>query len=836
MPELVRRPGPGARLARLWQLAIVMALALAFALPTLSIDSAKIADAQDTPSTDAGPRWNADAADYDPTTTPSNLQELQQLEQIVIDAVEAVRPAVVGLLIEGQAGGSGAFVSADGWIAGCRHVNGEPNRNCKVFLADGTTVDGVTMGQNAQLDLALVKADLGDRTVPYVSFGSAADVKVGEWLLSMGHPMGREAGRGPVVRLGRVFSNGQMISLDAPLISGDSGGPTFTLTGKIVGINNSIMPNDHRRNNLARSDFLRDNYEAMKDPSFTPGGDSTDTMPLGQYERLLTEAAVLLDQGKWHDADDKILEALALNPDDPQGYYMHARLHGLRSASDEAEDNDVAMVYDQLGKAVDRGFGNIGQLERDRAFMHLHDNDAWAKLIKKIEDSGNAPPRQRAFLGVNIQEQVGEVVITAITPGSAAEHAGLLAGDVFVKFAGRDISTTADLRDAVLSLTPGEEAIVVVRRNDEEMQFIVLLGARADDPTVPDNPGGGEMLEGRMWKDGEVMRSLTSAVATPLSKAVVRVRAGNRIVALGTIVRSDGYILTKLSEVKDSNNVRVQLPNGRLVAAQIVNEDETLDLALLKVAARQLDVVKFAKTESEHTIGQFVLSVNHQERALSWGVISLESYVTRSEADRPFLGVGVGDPVTTEDLEGTGHAAGCRFGEITPGSGAEAAGLEAGDICVAIDGEPTPEFQVLAEIIGRHAPGDEIKMTIVRGGEVLDLTATLGRRGQPAQPEQPNNPFPFPLPGLNGGVEGPVSSVRSGFGSVIQHDGNVQPDSVGGPLVTLNGDVVGLNIARGDRTKTYAIPGAALVELVPTMIKTARKVTGPDEDDEEEDF
>jgi membrane-associated protease RseP (regulator of RpoE activity) len=67
-----------------------------------------------------------------------------------------------------------------------------------------------------------------------------------------------------------------------------------------------------------------------------------------------------------------------------------------------------------------------------------------------------------------------------------------------------------------------------------------------------------------------------------------------------------------------------------------------------------------------------------------------------------------------------------RVSEVTAGSPAEEAGLEVGDLIIAVDGEPLDGAEGLAAAIAAYAPGDEIELTIQRDGEESTLTLTLG--------------------------------------------------------------------------------------------------------------
>jgi S1-C subfamily serine protease len=63
---------------------------------------------------------------------------------------------------------------------------------------------------------------------------------------------------------------------------------------------------------------------------------------------------------------------------------------------------------------------------------------------------------------------------------------------------------------------------------------------------------------------------------------------------------------------------------------------------------------------------------------------------------------------------------------IVAGSPAEKSGLQAGDIITKVNGDSTSKDQSLTTLLNKHQPGDSVKLTVVRGGKTLTITATLG--------------------------------------------------------------------------------------------------------------
>src|SRR5437764_8264622 len=110
--------------------------------------------------------------------------------------------ATVGLRV-GNAQGSGVIINREGYILTAGHVSGATDRDAIIILPDGRRLRGRTLGANNGIDSGMVliteKADF-----PFVSMAKSADLKKGDWCLSLGHPGGYKPGRPPVVRVGRL--------------------------------------------------------------------------------------------------------------------------------------------------------------------------------------------------------------------------------------------------------------------------------------------------------------------------------------------------------------------------------------------------------------------------------------------------------------------------------------------------------------------------------------------------------------------------------------------------------------------------------------------------------
>ena len=71
---------------------------------------------------------------------------------------------------------------------------------------------------------------------------------------------------------------------------------------------------------------------------------------------------------------------------------------------------------------------------------------------------------------------------------------------------------------------------------------------------------------------------------------------------------------------------------------------------------------------------------------------------------------------------------GVRVQQVMPGSGAEKAGLVAGDVIITVDDGDVTDLRSFSNLLKNHVPGDSVAVTVVRGGEEITLQAVLGAR------------------------------------------------------------------------------------------------------------
>ena len=300
-----------------------------------------------------------------------------------------------------------------------------------------------------------------------------------------------------------------------------------------------------------------------------------------------------------------------------------------------------------------------------------------------------------------------------------------------------------------------------------------------------------------------VLNGLCAPVASA-SASTVTVFSKDRQAALGAIISADGMILTKLSEVENRPGLRVERADGHSYPAKILKQNEENDLVILKIKAKNLPVISWS--DAKPKLGGFLLTVAPARKPLAIGSYSVRPRSTR-EGEQAFLGV---QPIVALN--------GVRVTDIQPGSASYNAGLRDNDVLLKLSGKATVDVASLVKVIREHRPGDQVEIVFQRNGIEQTTKATLAGRGLAGE-----RAARFKMMNRLGAVP----SRRDGnFPSVFQHDTPLFPEQCGGPMVDLDGQVVGLNIARRGRAASFALPATYVKTLIDEMLRedVARRV------------
>ena len=144
---------------------------------------------------------------------------------------------------EALSAGSGFFVSRDGYVVTNNHVV-ENAEDITVIMKDERELKAKVVGRDEGTDLAVLKVQTGG-DFPFVDFENSGKPRVGDWVMTVGNPfgLGGTATAGIVSAYGRDIGEQfvDYIQIDAPINRGNSGGPTFDVYGRVIGVNTAIF-------------------------------------------------------------------------------------------------------------------------------------------------------------------------------------------------------------------------------------------------------------------------------------------------------------------------------------------------------------------------------------------------------------------------------------------------------------------------------------------------------------------------------------------------------------------------------------------------------------------
>ncbi|MGE9269533.1 MAG: PDZ domain-containing protein [Verrucomicrobiales bacterium] len=275
-------------------------------------------------------------------------------------------------------------------------------------------------------------------------------------------------------------------------------------------------------------------------------------------------------------------------------------------------------------------------------------------------------------------------------------------------------------------------------------------------------------------------------------------KRGRDEMIFGTVVSSDGYLLTKASELGSLDGVTVIVDRETYENPELVSEDPVWDVALVKIAARDLVPVNLlAGGEPEQ--GTWLVAngaTTRRARRVQVGVLAANTREVRV-AGGTVLGVSLYGDEERVAIE-----------SVAKGGGAEVGGAQPGDVILALDGKGVENKEELLEILAEEQVGHVVTLEVLRGDDRLELKIKLAGRSEIYGQSLSRNDA----------MSGDFSERRTGFPRVMQHDIIGNSRWMGGPVFDLEGRCVGMNIARFSRCETYAIPAAEMSQLIRELL------------------
>ncbi len=383
-----------------------------------------------------------------------------------------------------QALGSGFVISEDGYIVTNNHVIAEADE-IEIEFFSGEVLPAKLIGRDPKVDIALLKVE-SDKPLPFVSFGDSDIMRVGDWVMAMGNPLGQgfSVSAGIISARNRELSGtyDDYLQTDAAINRGNSGGTLFNMDGEVIGVNTAIL---------------------------SPNGGSIGigfSMASNVVTRVVDQLKEFGETRRgWlgvriQDVTDDVAEALGLDKaagalvtDVPEGPAAEA---GIKSG-------DVITAFDGVPvpntRALVRQVGNT-QVGKEVRVVVLRDGKTQTLKItlgRRETAEGDVPasentapqaPVEKGVLGLivtsmtdELRQQLGlpedaeGLVVKDVDEASQAFEKGLRAGDVITEAGQQKVATVADLEARIADAKEaGRKSLLLLVRRAGEPRFVAL--------------------------------------------------------------------------------------------------------------------------------------------------------------------------------------------------------------------------------------------------------------------------------------------------------------------------------------------------------------------------
>ncbi|MCI2397930.1 Do family serine endopeptidase [Aliiroseovarius subalbicans] len=384
-----------------------------------------------------------------------------------------------------QALGSGFVVSEDGFIVTNNHVI-EGADEILIEFFDGGELVAKVIGTDPNTDIALLKVE-SDTPLEYVPFGDSDVMRVGDWVMAMGNPLGQgfSVSAGIISARNRELSGtyDDYIQTDAAINRGNSGGPLFNMDAQVIGVNTAIL---------------------------SPNGGSIGigfAMSSAVVERVIDQ---LKEYGEtrrgWlgvriQDVTDDVAEAMGLDStagalvtDVPEGPAMEAGVEAgdVILSFDGVDVIDTRDLVRQVGnapvgKAVRLVVLRDGQTQTLKVTLGRRE-DAVAATGGDVPQEQPEAPMQKTLLGMDLVElddalrsELGlppgteGLVVRELAEDTEAFEKGLRAGDVITEAGQEAVTSIADLERRIQAARDGgRKSILLLVRRAGEPRFVAL--------------------------------------------------------------------------------------------------------------------------------------------------------------------------------------------------------------------------------------------------------------------------------------------------------------------------------------------------------------------------
>ncbi len=379
---------------------------------------------------------------------------------------------------------SGFVFDRSGYVMTNNHVVRDAEE-IKLQFMDGSEYGAEVVGIDPSTDVAVLRI-LGKGDFPTAELGDSDSIRVGDWAIAVGNPFGYLGGSvtvGVISALGRkdldimggapAYQN--FIQTDASINFGNSGGPLVNIHGEVIGINTAVNPSGQ-----GISFAIPMNLALRIARQLIDNGKVTRAY-LGIYPQQLTAD---LAEGKGIEVSDGILVGQVI-PDTPaeEGGIVRGDVILAFDGKNMSDVNEFRMYVaeQEVGRAVDV------DLLRDGERMSLS-----VILAERPDIAAAEPPREEKelWLGLDVSEPSDEpeisanleldglegVLVLSVIPGSAADRAGIEAGDLIQEIDDETVNGMDDfLRIRGLNPDRNKPIIMLVRHRGYTRYLAVRL-------------------------------------------------------------------------------------------------------------------------------------------------------------------------------------------------------------------------------------------------------------------------------------------------------------------------------------------------------------------------
>lgn len=389
--------------------------------------------------------------------------------------------------------GSGFIISEDGLIVTNNHVVSEGKKIIVRLLDDKHEYQAKLVGQDLMTDLALIKIEPKAK-LKTVRLGDSDVIEVGEWVLAIGNQfqLGQTVTAGIIsAKSRRVNSNpgrpyDQFIQTDAPINPGSSGGPLFSTSGEVIGINTAI--------------FSPGRVPQLGGTGFNIG--IGFSIPINLAKSVISQ---LRSQGKVtrgllgvliQEIDDDMAGALGL--DSPEGALVSEVKKDSPAERAGFKRGDIIVSYNahpiknhddlplmvantKIGSEVVvealRGGKKItlkpmvGELREPTPHPKEEGKPKANKMGLVIKD-----PTEEQIKQFDLQPGLG-VLVDFVESNSAADKAKIVRGDVIEELAGQEIKNVAAFDKVLSGLEHGKPILALLRRRAGSFYVVIKLDA-----------------------------------------------------------------------------------------------------------------------------------------------------------------------------------------------------------------------------------------------------------------------------------------------------------------------------------------------------------------------